>query len=84
MSVDKTESIRRAMVATINAERGPREVLEERHGQVWDTAQMQEDFEPIGFMAPFIVVRRRSDGKKGSLMFQGHPRYYFGFEPDNG
>jgi hypothetical protein len=31
-------------------------------------------------MAPFVVVRRRSDGQEGSLMFQHWPRYYFLFE----
>ena len=30
---------------------------------------------------PLVVVRRKSDGQKGSLMFQAHPRFYFGFEP---
>ena len=35
-------------------------------------------------MAPLIAVRRKSDGVKGSLMFQGSPRFYFGFEPHRG
>ena len=35
----------------------------------------------IGFTAPLVVVRRKSDGQKGSLMFQASPRFYFGFEP---
>ncbi len=55
---DPTESIRRTMVAEINAELGSREYLEAKHGQVWDTTQMQQDFEVMGFMAPLIVVRR--------------------------
>jgi hypothetical protein len=38
----------------------------------------------IGFMAPLVVVRRRSDGKKGSLEFQHSPRHYFGFSPHEG
>ena len=33
------------------------------------------------FIAPLVVVRRRSDGQKGSLEFQGWPRFYFNFEP---
>jgi hypothetical protein len=28
-----------------------------------------------------VVVRRRSDGVKGSLYFQHNPRFYYGFEP---
>jgi hypothetical protein len=33
-------------------------------------------------MAPFVVVRRKSDGVKGSMMFQHMPRYYFSFRED--
>jgi hypothetical protein len=78
---DPTESIRRRMLADINAAPGSREYLEAKHGQVWDTDQLQEDFEVPGFAAPLVVVRRCSDGVKGSLMFQANPRFYFGFEP---
>jgi hypothetical protein len=79
--IDETEDIRRKMLADINAQPGSREYLEAQHGQVWDTSQLSDDFEVIGFMAPVVVVRRRSDGQKGSLMFQHHPRLYFCFEP---
>jgi len=78
---DPTESIRREMLAEINAAPGSREALEAEHGKVWDTQQLGEDFEVIGFMAPLVVVRRRSDGVKGSLFFQHNPRFYFGFQP---
>lgn len=78
---DPTEPIRREMLAGINAAPGSREALEAVHGQVWDTDQLRDDFEVLGFMAPLVVVRRRADGQKGSLMFQGSPRFYFGFEP---
>ena len=78
---DPTESIRRQMLAEINAAPGSREYLEAKHGQVWDTDQLQEDFEVLGFAAPLVVVRRRSDGLKGSLTFQSSPRFYFCFEP---
>jgi hypothetical protein len=76
---DQTESIRRQRLAEINAEPGSREALEAQNGQVWDTQELSEEFEAIGFMAPFIVVRRKSDGKKGSLEFQHFPRFYFNF-----
>jgi hypothetical protein len=79
---DPTESIRRQMVAEINAEPGSREALEAKHGQVWDTTELQRDFEVLGFMAPLIIVRRRSDGVRGSLMFQHDPRFYFGFQSE--
>lgn len=77
---DPTESIRREMLAEINSEPGSREALEAEHGQVWDTKQLSEDFEVIGFAAPLIVVRRKADGVKGSLFFQHNPRFYFDFE----
>ena len=79
---DSTEPYRRQRVAEINLEPGSREALEQQHGQVWDTAQLAEEFEPLGFLAPFIVVRRRSDGRKGSLEFQHRPRFYFNFQED--
>lgn len=78
---DSTESIRRELVAEINAEPGSREALEAAHGEVWDTDQVRELFDVIGFAAPFVVVRRKADGLKGSLMFQHSPRFYFCFQP---
>ena len=78
---DPTETIRRQEVAEINAEPGSREALEEKHGEVWDTDQLRRDFEVTGFMAPLVVVRRKSDGAMGSLEFQHDPRLYFNFQP---
>jgi hypothetical protein len=78
---DPTESIRKQMLADINAAPGSREYLEHKHGQVWTTSELSLDFDVIGFAAPLVVVRRKSDGVKGSLMFQANPRFYFGFEP---
>ena len=78
---DPTEDIRKQMLADINAAPGSREYLEHKHGQVWDTQQLSDDFEVIGFMAPLVVVRRKFDNQKGSLMFQASPRFHFGFEP---
>ncbi len=79
---DPTETARRERLAEINAEPGSREALEAEHGQVWDTPQLGQEFEVIGFMAPFVVVRRKADGVKGSLEFQHMPRFYFNFVPD--
>ncbi len=44
-----------------------------------DGKVLQRDFEVVGFAAPFVVVRRRSDGVKGTLEFTHNPRVYFGF-----
>jgi hypothetical protein len=83
--MDTTENIRREMVAAINSQvesddkLTERQRLEAQYGQVWDTEQATTDFEFIGFSAPYVVVQRRADGKKGSLMFQHSPRFYFQF-----
>ena len=80
--MDSTEGIRRIEQAAINAAAGERAAMEARHGRVWDTAELRADYEVRGFMAPYVVVRRLSDGAVGSLQFQHHPRYYWGWEQD--
>ena len=77
---DPTEPLRRKRLAEINAQPGSREALEAQYGQVWDTQQLAQDFEVIGFMAPLVVVRRKADGVKGSLEFQHQPRFYFNWQ----
>jgi hypothetical protein len=79
---DLTEPLRKALVGAINFEPGSRQALEKEYGQVWDTTELSRDFEVTGFMAPFVVVKRKSDHKVGSLMFQHSPRYYFSFTAD--
>ena len=79
---DNTEDIRRQMVNEINANPGSREALAAKYGQVWSTDELRAEFEVEGFMAPFCVVRRRSDGARGSLEFQHYPRWYFNFQKD--
>ena len=81
MATDPTESIRRNLVSKINADPGSREALEQQYGQVWNTSEVMQDYEVLGFMAPYVAVRRKEDGIKGSLMFQHDPRLYFKFEP---
>ena len=78
---DPTETARRQRIAEINIEPGSREFLEATYGQVWDTDQLREEFEVVGFLAPLVVVRRKADGVKGSLEFQHAPRFYFTFKP---
>ncbi len=48
-------------------------------GKTWKTEELVKDFDVIGFMAPFVVVKRRKDGVKGSLEFTHMPRLYFNF-----
>ncbi len=85
---DDTEGVRRERLAAINCavqsddQEVERKRFEAQHGQVWDTAQLSQDFDVLGFVAPYVVVRRKSDGRKGSLEFQHSPRFYFNFVLD--
>jgi hypothetical protein len=84
MEHDDTEGARRLIVGQIaaGAVEDPvvgRQILEMEHGQVWDTQELQRDFDVHGFLAPFVSVVRKSDGAKGALMFQHRPRFYFDF-----
>ena len=79
MMSDPTEAIRRelvqempAVLASVLAEGAP----------TWTGQEMSRDFEAIDFAAPFIIVRRRSDGVKGSLEFTHYPRVYFNWQAD--
>ena len=76
---DPTETIRRERITEINAQPGSREALEAQYGKVWSTDELASEFRVIGFMAPLVVVCRKSDGVKGSLEFQHNPRMYFNF-----
>jgi hypothetical protein len=79
---DSTEATRRSLARDINMHPMDRVALEARYGQVWDADELRRDFEVQGFLAPFVVARRRSDGVLGSLAFQHDPRFYFSFQPD--
>ena len=74
---DPTEDIRRTMIAT-----GYPEVQAEFAEKQWTTAQLQEEFIVESFLAPFVVVTRKADNVKGSMMFKHSPRVYFNFTPD--
>ncbi len=50
--------------------------------KTWTTDQLRKEFEVIGFAAPYVVVIRKSDKVKGSLVFKHHPRIYFNFKED--
>jgi hypothetical protein len=81
-SFEDYEELRVAMAKDINFEAVPREVLEKKWGQVWDTKEVQQVFQIHGFLAPFVSVTRRADGVKGALTFQHLPRLYFAFQPE--
>lgn len=58
------------------------ELAKEVDGEILTTAEATEKYEFISFLAPFVVVRRKSDQVKGTLMFQDRPRFYFSFEEE--
>jgi hypothetical protein len=76
---DATESFRRDMLL----KRLPEVDLYMETGPTWDTQKLQEEFKVLSFMAPFVIVERKSDGKKGTLEFTHSPRVYFNFQEDN-
>ena len=46
---------------------------------VMTTDEVREKFEVISFLAPFVMVKRKADGVKGTLQFTHMPRFYFDF-----
>jgi hypothetical protein len=40
-------------------------------------------YEVLGFMAPYVIVRNRETGKKGTLEFQHSPRFYVNYVEDS-
>ena len=77
--MDEIEAVRREMVPEKPDHLVPAVA---RGEQVWDTDAFTKDFEMLGFMAPFVVVRRRSDGIRGTMKFTHDPRWYFGWQPE--
>jgi hypothetical protein len=82
LSPEEVEMARRQRASELNRNPGSGSQLEARYGRVWSPDELARDFEVIGFAAPYVVVRRRSDELMGSLEFQHHPRFYFNFEAD--
>ncbi len=73
---ERAEDIRREMLRTGQAAFD----LAADQGRKWTPAELRRDFEAVDFSAPYVVVRRRSDGVLGTLEFTRSPRVYFWFE----
>lgn len=56
-----------------------RKELEQKYGEVWNTAEMLGAYDVEGFGGGYAVVRRKSDGQRGSLDFTHSPRFYYSF-----
>ena len=74
--MDETEAVRRQMIAS-GADDSAKA---DRH---WTTDELTRDFRVIAFMAPLVIVERKSDGVKGSLQFTHSPRTYFNWVEDS-
>ena len=74
---DPTEALRREIIATGQPYRDLAQAQ-----QRWTTDQLREEFEVLGFLAPFVAVVRKSDGVEGSMEFSHDPRFYFNFVGD--
>jgi hypothetical protein len=79
--VDDPTELRRLILGTIIAHTDA-DAIVEGEPQTWTTTTLQEDFDVEGFMAPFVIVVRKADGVRGTLLFKHNPRIYFDFRPD--
>lgn len=77
MSYDPTETLRMVAIASGHPERAAAEAERKL-----TTDELSAEYEVLGFLAPFVVVRRKSDGVKGSMEFTHSPRFYFNFVPE--
>lgn len=59
-----------------------REELEKEYNKVWDTQELTREFDVFCFMAPMVIVRRKADGARGTMLFQHLPRFYYDFQPE--
>ena len=76
------ETLRHERLVILNVDPGDRTILEQRHGQVWNPGELALDYIVLGYLAPLVVVRRKTDNLIGSLEFQHNPRYYFNWKVD--
>lgn len=77
---DPTEGIRRQMVGQMDV---ALEAAIDRGETPMTTEAMRRAYEVVGFLAPFVMVNRKSDGARGTLMFTHNPRWYFGWEAED-
>ena len=77
---DQTEQPRRSRIVELNAGNPTLIDLEQRHGRLYTTEDLQRDFTVTGFLAPFVEVVRKSDDVRGTMEFIHSPRVYFNFQ----
>ena len=74
-----TETIRRLQQAVVNQTPTDQLPIKDR---TWTTQELQEEFDVIGFAAPYVVVSSKTTGKRGTMMFKHSPRIYFNYEDE--
>ena len=74
---DDTEDLRREMIAT-----GQPDLDLVRTDERLTTEQLTLHYTVHSFLAPFVIVTRKSDGARGSMEFTHSPRFYFNFEQE--
>lgn len=78
MPHDPTESIRREMLETDQPLSDAAQAVD-----LMTTDEMSAQYTVLAFLAPFVIVRRKADGRNGSLEFTHSPRRYFNWQPDD-
>ncbi len=73
---DPTNITPKAVIATGQ----PQAELVKDTDRRWTSAEMTEEFDVTGILAPFVYVIRRSDRVKGTLEFTHSQRAYFDFQ----
>ena len=79
---DPTVELRKQRAREINSRPRNRLALHRDFGDVWTHQEMAQEFDIVLWICPLVIVIRRSDGIKGSLLYQHQPRFYFRFYPD--
>ena len=54
-----------------------REEIKLKHGNCYDTKEVQEAFEIISFLVPFCMAKDKTTNEKVVLQFQYNPRFYW-------
>ena len=73
---DPTERMRRHMIET-----GQPYKDAAKADRTLTTEEFIAEYTAVGFLAPFVICVRKSDGVKGSMEFTHSPRKYFNFKP---
>lgn len=80
---DAVDHRRDAMSHILNINPKTRDELEIDLGEdnVWDADEFEKSFDVLGFRKPYVMVRRRADGVRGTAVYQRDPVLYFAFDP---